>query len=244
MYDSFQEFGLQCFDGYKIGEMQCREKIRTKGLALSPAFQELHSVLGLVCQIHELPLAMTWIPCSACNGLLQGPLWSKDGFFTGVEFSAHTDSPLNDFLKIGKCRHLRKGWVAGRALSSLNMLYFPDITKLSVDEYPLVPYARKCKFSGWFIVCLQSSNTGDDIYVLEFFWSTSSKETENILERLSKILGTMEENLENFQFASGLKLGYLSSVEVIDFQNDQKFFSIHGIQAARDFFFQLGSILS
>jgi hypothetical protein len=223
--DSFQEFGLQCSGRYKICYIQCREKIKREGL--TPAFQELHWALRSVCEIHKLPLAMIWVPCGACNGLLQGPVWSKDGLLTR--------SPLTEFLEVGKLSHLRKGWVASKALSSPDMLYFPDLTKLSVDEYPLVPYARTCKVSGWFIICLQRGNTGDDIYVLEFFWSTSSKDNQDILPRLNKILGTMEEKLENFRFASGRKLGYRSSVEVIDVQNDQKIHYVHEIQAERTF---------
>ncbi|KAH7840963.1 hypothetical protein Vadar_023924 [Vaccinium darrowii] len=234
MYDIFQEFGLQCFDGYKICEMQSRERIkRNKGLA--SAFQELNGGLRPVCEIHELPLAMTWVPCSACNGLLRGQLWSKDGFSTGVEFCADINSPLTDFLKIGKSSHLRKGLVARRALSSLNMLYCSDITQLSVDEYPLVPYARRCKLSGWFTICLQSFYTGNDIYVLEFFLPARSKVDENIPTKLSFILGTMEKNFKTFRLASGKELGELMSVDIIDFQNDQKMCSVQSIQATRDF---------
>ncbi|KAH7840495.1 hypothetical protein Vadar_017674 [Vaccinium darrowii] len=185
-------------------------------------------MMRLVREKHGLPLAMAWVPCSACNGLES----------VGVEYCARIDdNDLAEFSRVSKCSHLRKGWVASRALSlpSPDMLYFPSITKLSVDEYPLVPYARMCKFSGWFIMCLRSNYTGDDIYVLEFFWSTSSEDYENTQTRLNNLLGTMEDNLENFRFASGPKLGYLSCVEVIDVQNNKKTHEVLEIQATRTF---------
>ncbi|KAH7850200.1 hypothetical protein Vadar_029148 [Vaccinium darrowii] len=225
MYDSFQEFGLICFDGYKHCEMQCRDdniKARTT------AFQELNMVLRSVCEIHELPLAMTWVPCSACNDLLRGQLLSE-----GVEFCDHRNIHLTDFLQVSKCSHLRKGGIFEKALSSPYMLYCADITQISLTEHPLVPYARMCNFSGWFTLCLQSSYTENEVYVLEFFLPTSSMDDESILTTLSLILGTMEANFKTFKLASGQQLGEVLSAEVMDFRNGQKLHFVQMIQAPR-----------
>lgn len=115
------------------------------------------------------------------------------------------------------------------------MLYCSEISKLSLDEYPLVPYVRLCKYHGWFTICLQNVYTGNDIYVLEFFPSTRSKDDENILTTLSFILGTMEKNVKTFRLASGKELGERMFIEVIYFQNDQKIPSVQSIQATREF---------
>ncbi|KAH7840149.1 hypothetical protein Vadar_013229 [Vaccinium darrowii] len=115
------------------------------------------------------------------------------------------------------------------------MLYCSNISKLSLDEYPWVSFARLCKYSGWFTVCLQNVYTGNDIYVLEFFLSARSKDNENILTTLNFILGTMEKNFKTFRLASGKELGELMSLEVIYFQNDQKIQFVQSIQATRDF---------
>ncbi|KAG5563479.1 hypothetical protein RHGRI_006042 [Rhododendron griersonianum] len=79
-------------------------------------------------------------------------------------------------------------------------------------------------------MCLQSSYTGDELYMLEFFLCESDENDENILTKLRLILGTMEEYFETFKLASGQELG---EVEVIDFPNDQRSHSIQTIPATR-----------
>ncbi|KAI8569858.1 hypothetical protein RHMOL_Rhmol02G0309700 [Rhododendron molle] len=169
---------------------------------------------------------MTWVPWSACNGLLQGQLVSE-----AVEFFGHNNNWLDVFVEISKCSRLGKGGVARLVLSSPNMLYCSDITQLSLAEYPLVPYARAFEFRGWFTLCVQSSHTANDIYVLEFFLPTSKGYGDNSWTSLSLILGTMEENFETFNLASGQELGDLLSVEVMDFQDSRKLHSVQKIQA-------------
>ncbi|KAF7113070.1 hypothetical protein RHSIM_RhsimUnG0164000 [Rhododendron simsii] len=217
-----KEFGLHCFDGYDHYEME----IGDENKARTTAFQELKTVLETVCEIHNLPFAMTWVPCSACNGLLQGPHLSE-----AVEYCGLNMDFLDVFVEVIKCRHLGKGGVAGMVLSSPNLLYCSDIAQLSLTEYPLVPFARVCQFRGWFTLCMQSNYTANDIYVLEFFLPTSNGWGDNSKTSLSLILGTMEENFRTFKLASGQKLGDLLSVEVMDFQNGLKLHSVEKIQA-------------
>ncbi|KAF7113071.1 hypothetical protein RHSIM_RhsimUnG0164200 [Rhododendron simsii] len=230
MYDIFQEFGLQCFDGYKHYEMQIGDENRAR----TTAFQELNTVLKTVCEIHNLPLAMTWVPCSVCNGLLQVPLLSE-----AVEYCGHNEDGFDEFVEVIKCRHLGKGGVAGMVLSSPNMLYCSDITKLSLTEYPLVPYARQLQFRGWFTLCLQSSHTANDIYTVEFFLPTRNRCGDNSWTLLSLILGTMEDNFKTFKLASGQELGDLLSVEVMDFQHGEKLHYVQKIQAKGRLMLQL-----
>ncbi|KAH7840616.1 hypothetical protein Vadar_019265 [Vaccinium darrowii] len=228
-YETSKEHGLQCFDGHQACEVEPTKKEK-RAKELTQAFKELKTALRSVCESHKLPLAMTWVPCSDCNGLQRCKVYSA-----GVEFCLPRDSFLGEFLKVSKCRHLRKGLVAERAHSSLNMLYCSDITQLSLHEYPLVHHARWCNLSGWFTICLLCEHTGNYIYVLEFFLSARNKNDENIVATLSAILGTIEEKFKTFRFASGKVLGELTSVEVIDFQNNQKNQFVQSIQAARDF---------
>ncbi|KAI8555745.1 hypothetical protein RHMOL_Rhmol05G0198700 [Rhododendron molle] len=228
LYDIFQEFDLQCSNGYKHYEMQYRDENK----ALTAAIQELKMVLRSVCKVHELPLAMTWVPCSACNGLARGQLMSK-----GVEFRGNRNNACKygelEFLNVSKCSHFRNGSVTGWALSSPNMLYCSDITQLSSAVYPLVPYARLCKLRAWFAIGLQSSYTANDIYVVEFFLPTSYRYVDNSWTSLGFILGTMEENFKTFKLASGQEFGDLLSLGVTDFRNSQKLHSVQLIQATR-----------
>ncbi|KAF7151404.1 hypothetical protein RHSIM_Rhsim02G0247800 [Rhododendron simsii] len=229
-----QEFGLQCFDEYTHCKMRypnltsLSTQYRNENKALTEAFRELRMVFGSVCKIHKLPLALTWVSCSSCNDLLPVKLP-----VTGVEYFEEGNGCLTNFLEVSKGRHLRKGQVTGRILPFPNLLYCSDIKEFSIAEYPFLPYARQCKLSGWFAICLQSIYTGNEVYVLEFFLPVRSKDDENILSTLSLILGTMEEHFDTFKLASGQELGERLSLEVIHFQNGQKSHSVHTIQATR-----------
>ncbi|KAH7840283.1 hypothetical protein Vadar_015127 [Vaccinium darrowii] len=222
MHDIFQEFGLICLDGYTHC-VQCRDG-NIKGC--TTAFQELDRVLRSVCKIHGLPLAMIWVPCSACNDL---PLVLE--CINRKATSIYTATIK--FTQVAKLSHSRKKGLFERVLSSPYMLYYSDITQLSIVEHPFAHYARWCKFSGWFTICLQSSFTEKEVYVVDFFLPTNNMDDENIWTTLSLILGTMEENFKTFKLASGQRLGEILLVEVMDFWNGQKLPFAQRIQAPR-----------
>ncbi|XP_058203603.1 protein NLP7-like isoform X2 [Rhododendron vialii] len=234
LYDIFQEFGLLCFDGYKHYKMQNGDKNKAR----TAAFQELEMICESVCKIHYLPLALAWASCHSCDNLLQSQYQLADLEYVDLTDLDSEDlvfySYLRDFVNASKFYHLRKGQVSGRILQFHNLLYCSDVKQFSIAESPLVPYARLCKLDGWFTMCLQSSHTGDELYVLEFFLQESEENDENILTKLRLILGTMEEYFETFKLASGQKFGEeVLSLEVIDFQNYQRSHSIHMIPATR-----------
>ncbi|KAG5563478.1 hypothetical protein RHGRI_006041 [Rhododendron griersonianum] len=226
MYDNFQEFGLQCFDGYE----HCKMLYWDKNEAPTAAFQELKMVYKVVCIIHDLPLALSWVSCHSGNDLLQSQFqFSVLDYSTDIE----DDDDFHAFANVSKVCLLKKGQVTGRILPFPNLLYCSDVKQFSIAEFPLVPYARLCKLGGWFTMCLQSSYIGDELYVLEFFLSKSTENDENILTKLRLILRTMEKNFKNFKLASGQGLGEALSIEVIDFQNGHRSHSIQMIPATR-----------
>ncbi|KAI8546110.1 hypothetical protein RHMOL_Rhmol07G0090600 [Rhododendron molle] len=231
MYDIFQEFGLLCFDGYKHYKMQNGDKNK----ALTAAFEELEMVCESVSKIHDLPLALAWASCHSCDNLLKSQYQlSALKYADGIDSEEVVFySVLRDFVNASKSYHLRKGQVTGRMLPYPNLLYCSDVKQFNIAESPLVPYARHCQLDGWFTMCLQSSYTGDELYVLEFFLNESDENDENILTKLRLILETMEEYFETFKLASGQELGEELSVEVIDFQNHQRSSSIQMIPATR-----------
>ncbi|KAF7150423.1 hypothetical protein RHSIM_Rhsim02G0246200 [Rhododendron simsii] len=140
---------------------------------------------------------------------------------------------LNLPLEVSKVCLLKKGQVTGRILPFPNLLYCSDIKQFSIAESPLVPHARWCELGGWFTICLQSSYTGDELYVLEFFLPKRVKNDEKILTRLSAILRLLENHFKTFKLASGQGLGEALSVEVIDFQYGQRSHSIQMIPASK-----------
>ncbi|XP_058203599.1 protein NLP7-like isoform X2 [Rhododendron vialii] len=228
MYDIFQEFGLRCFDGHKHYKMQYRDNNK----ALTAAFEELNMVFEYVCDVLNLPMGLTWVSCRSFNDLLQ----SQFQFTIGSHCEDDCDAMnLDYFAEFSKVCLLKKGQVTGRILPFPNLLYCSDIKQFSIAESPLVPHARWCELGGWFTICLQSSYTGDELYVLEFFFPKSVENDEKILTRLSVILRLMENHFKTFKLASGQGLGEALSVEVIDFQYGQRSHSIQMIPPASSF---------
>ncbi|GFS38077.1 hypothetical protein Acr_00g0055490 [Actinidia rufa] len=165
------------------------------------AFLEIRWVLDRVRGIYKLPLALTWVPCGACKALLLvedgGMLKDCDGLITD----------LHKFTSGRLGHHLRNGIGAvGRVLSSPNLLYCSDVTQLSMVEYPLAHFAR------------------ENLYAHHQQRRRSAQLIEQDIgnNERSKILETMKE-IKNFTLASGEVLGKELSVEVIEFQNGQKY---------------------
>ncbi|XP_057511336.1 uncharacterized protein LOC130793585 isoform X2 [Actinidia eriantha] len=202
--------GLECFASCKHHETREKNDNKTH----EPAFMEIKRVLKLVCKIYQLPLALTWVPCEACTTLLL--VIDLCRFF---EF--RTICYLFDFSMDWLGHHVRNRIVVDSALSSPNLLYCPDVTQLSMAEYPLARFARKYRLRDCFAIILRSDYIENDIYVLEIFLPTRNKD-EDPLSSLSKILETMKKEFNTFRLASGEELGEKLSVEVIEFQNGQK----------------------
>ncbi|KAL7189132.1 hypothetical protein ACSBR1_038908 [Camellia fascicularis] len=90
--------------------------------------------------------------------------------------------------------HLRKGQgVVGRAFYSPNVLLCKDVTQLSIMDYPLAHYARDDKLGCCFAICLQSSSSGNDIYVLECFMPPSNKDYVELQQQIANRLPLEDE---------------------------------------------------
>ncbi|KAL7187909.1 hypothetical protein ACSBR1_037869 [Camellia fascicularis] len=123
--------------------------------------------------------------------------------------------------------HVRKGYkrdgVVGRAFASHNLVFCKDITQFNITEYPLAHYTRECSFTGCFAICLQESNIGDNVIVLEFFLPPSYIEGGGDPRFiLFSLVATMRQHLKSFKVASGEELGDALAVEVTDFSRDDK----------------------
>ncbi|CDP20851.1 unnamed protein product [Coffea canephora] len=145
----------------------------------------IHIVSIVVSTIHKLPHREIW---SASGEMLS----SCDG----------------DFIQKGQ-------GVVGKAFSSKSACFCRDIRQLSITEYPLVPIARRLKYSACFAVCLQSYCSNNCIYVLEFFLPTTL--LNSLMETLKERLGS------SFKIASGQELGQKLTVEVIKVSPEDKF---------------------
>lgn len=104
--------------------------------------------------------------------------------------------------------HLQKGQgVAGRAFATRSSCFCENITHFGKTEYPLVHYARMFGLVGSFAICLRSSHTGDDDYILEFFLPPNVVEFKDQQTMLGSLLTSMKQHFRSLKVASGEEIG-------------------------------------
>ncbi|KAL7177359.1 hypothetical protein ACSBR2_030670 [Camellia fascicularis] len=238
--EALQKAELEYSDPYFHGDILTNRK----NDAFQYALNEIRDVLKVVCQVHRLRLAQTWVPCWFCSNGIHGGTFdvSSEGralctIKTASYLAGEGEWPYGEdytFLDACQSHHLRKGQgVVGRVLSSHKLLFCSDITRFSITDYPLAHYARKFGLTGCFAICLQSPFTKDYEYILELFLPRINKGHGDLQTSLSMILGTMMQLLKGFKLATGEKLRQDLSIEVIDFCNDEKLDSMQTPQTNR-----------
>ncbi|XP_008777047.2 protein NLP3-like isoform X2 [Phoenix dactylifera] len=192
------------------------------------ALAEILEVLTVVCEAHKLPLAQAWVPCKcrtilAHGGGLKKICSSFDGSCMGQVCMSTTDvafyvidAHMWGFREACVEHHLQIGQgVAGRAFALRRPCFAEDVTKFSKSEYPLVHYARMFGLVGCLAICLQSTHSGDDDYVLEFFLPHDCK---NLIEQqalLDSISALMKQCFRSLKVVSELELQEGISFEII-----------------------------
>ncbi|XP_019057556.1 PREDICTED: protein NLP7-like isoform X2 [Tarenaya hassleriana] len=202
------------------------------------ALAEILEILTVVCETYKLPLAQTWVPCQhrsvlANGGGLKKSCTSFDGSCMGQVCMSTTDvacyvvdAHVWGFRDACLEHHLQKGQgVAGRAFLNRSSCFCRDVTKFCKTQYPLVHYALMFKLTSCFAICLQSSHTGDDDYILEFFLPPSITDETKQDSLLGSLLATMKLYFQNLRVASGISFGEEAdevSVEFIKALPDKK----------------------
>ncbi|XP_047337863.1 protein NLP6-like [Impatiens glandulifera] len=183
------------------------------------ALAEILEILAVVCEQHKLPLAQTWVPCMHRSVLTDGGGFKKscrsfDGSCIDRVCMSTTDAAFYvvdaimwGFREACAEHHLQKGQgVVGRAFASQNACFCEDITKFRKNEYPLAHYARMFKLTSLFAICLRSTHTGNDEYILEFFLPLDMRDSREQQTVLDSILVTMKRHFQSLKVASGKEL--------------------------------------
>jgi hypothetical protein len=199
------------------------------------ALAEIMKIFTLVCETHTLPLAQTWVPCRhrsvlANGGGLRKSCSSFDGSCVGQVCMSTTDvafyiinPTMWGFRQACVEHHLLKGQgVAGRAFSSQRASFCEDITQFCKSEYPLVHYARMFGLTSSLAICLQSTHTGNDEYVLEFFMSPNMFTSVDRKIWLDSFLVTLKENFQSLKVASMDDINDEGFVEIVKSSVDVK----------------------
>lgn len=192
------------------------------------ALTEILEILTTACETHKLPMAQTWVPCMHRNVLAYGGGMKKvctsiDGSCMGQVCMSTTevafyivDAHMWGFREACLEHHLQKGQgVAGRAFLSRNSCFSGDITQFCKTDYPLVHYARMFGLHSCFAICLQSSHTGNDNYILEFFLPLSITSASEQKSLLGSLLATMKKHFRTLKVSSGIGFDGEGYVEVI-----------------------------
>lgn len=197
------------------------------------ALVEILEILNVVCDTHKLPLAQTWVPCKhrgvlADGGGVKKSCMSVDDSCMGNVCMSTTDvaffvldAHMWGFRDACSEHHLQKGQgIAGRAFSLKGLCFSRDITGFSKTQYPLVHYARLFGLSGCFGICLRSTHTGNDDYIVEFFLPPGTMDLSTQLTFLESILATMAQYSRSLKVASGIELGEKNPVEITEASMD------------------------
>ncbi|KAG4939663.1 hypothetical protein JHK84_045766 [Glycine max] len=184
------------------------------------ALAEILEILTAVCETHSLPLAQTWVPCkhrsvlahggglkkicSSFNGCCMGQVCMS---ITEVAFYV-IDAHKWGFHEACVEHHLQQG-----SRSCWEGIFVPQHVLLW-KQYPVLQNRIS-------LICLQSSHTGNDDYVLEFFLPPGITDFNEQKRLLGSILATMKPHFQSLKIASGVELEGNASIEIIDARNER-----------------------
>lgn len=177
--------------------------------------KEIDRVLRAACENFGLPLAQCWV-IGNHNLCTFDHLRGTPEALAVINFatSIHSES-ITSWCKFKKacwemCMRKDQG-VVGKAFSYHRAFFCRDITTLSMSEYPLAHFARKCGTIACFTICLQSSVTDYRDYVLEFFLP-DKMDSDHTQTLLNSLFDTLK---EHHQTLLGEGIGEELCVEVV-----------------------------
>ena len=156
------------------------------------ASAKLFDILEYICDLHDLPLAVTWISYGQ-----DGNTNSKGKRILCIDDSALYvyDMSIKDFVDEYARYRLEEGQgIAGKALQS-NIHIQHDIFVLDPAEFPHAPDMinwRIRKYNAAFAIRLTSSHPCKDDYVLEFLLPEDMEETSELELLINKVLRTLQ----------------------------------------------------
>jgi len=152
------------------------------------AMSEVSDVLTTVGEAHRLPLAQAWVRCKRCNTSTEHAA-TLTAAGTPFYLAGDADQILIGFREACVEHHLRpgRGGLVEEAAAARGPRFCADVTKYSMDAYPLAHHARFCGLAGCLAVCVQLRRGDDDDdasmddgsreqCVLEFFLPTDCRD--------------------------------------------------------------------
>ncbi|XP_010548150.1 PREDICTED: protein NLP2-like [Tarenaya hassleriana] len=164
------------------------------------ALPEISEFLVSVCRSFDLPLALTWAPCSRQGK--SGSRHSDENYsqcVSTIDFACFVpDEQSKNFLEACSEHHLLQGeGVVGKAFKMNKRCFVPDVTTFSKTNYPLVHHAKIFGLHAALAVPVKSKFTGAVELVLEFFFPKACIDTEERKEMLNLLSTTLERDFRS-----------------------------------------------
>lgn len=175
-------------------EVSSIPRIKFSSASYKDALPEILEVLRAACLTHKLPLAQTWVTCAQ-----QG----KRGSRHSDENYRYCTSTIDEACFVNKAEmqgfhescsehHLLRGQgVAGKAFTTNQPCFLPDIGSSTKLDYPLSHHAKIFNLKGAVAIRLRCTRTGTADFVLEFFLPTDCESLEDQKAVLDSLSGTM-----------------------------------------------------
>ncbi|XP_014758418.1 protein NLP1 isoform X2 [Brachypodium distachyon] len=158
------------------------------------ALPEILEVLRAACITHKLPLAQTWVTCDQQGK--RGSRHSDENYrycISTIDAACYVNDPcMQNFHYSCSEHHLLRGQgVAGKAFTTNQPCFLPDIGSSTKLEYPLSHHAKIFNLKGAVAIRLRCTRTGTADFVLEFFLPTDCEALEEQKAVLDSLSGTM-----------------------------------------------------
>jgi hypothetical protein len=191
------------------------------------ALAEILEVLKAACLIHKLPLAQTWVTCAQQGK--QGSRHSDDNYrycISTIDEACFVNEPqMQNFHEACSEHHLLCGeGVAGKAFTTNQPCFLPDIGSSAKVEYPLAHHAKIFNLKGAVAIRLRCTHTGSADFVLEFFLPTDCEALEEQKAVLDSLSGTMRSVCQTLRVVSDREMENEAILEM----NELNSFTPHG----------------
>ncbi|CAN6247254.1 unnamed protein product [Urochloa humidicola] len=172
------------------------------------AMSEVSDILNTVGEAHKLPLAQAWVRCKRCNTSTEDANLTAAG--TPFYVTNDADQSLLDFREACVEHHLRpgRGGLVEEASAARRPRFCADVTKYSMDAYPLAHHTRFWGLVGCLAVCVQlrrdddndeasMDDSGREKCVLEFFLPPDCRDGAAQKTAADAIAATISERFGN-----------------------------------------------
>ncbi|KAL3505495.1 hypothetical protein ACH5RR_035336 [Cinchona calisaya] len=199
---------LQAVD-LRSSDISSNGNTKAPDFSFQSALPEIQEILRAACRTHRLPLAQTWVPC-----IQQGKGGCRHSDENLVQCVSTVDSAcyitdprIQGFNEACSEHHLLKGQgIVGRAFTTNQPCFSPDITTFTKTDYPLSHHARMFGLCAAVAIRLRSICSGSTDFVLEFFLPVDCKDSEEHEKMLSSLSVIIQKFCRGLRVITGKEL--------------------------------------